>query len=300
MWFKNLALYRYKETPDWLPDELEAKLTSRRFKPCGGLDFSSSGWESPLGPDGQLLVHVAAGRVMVCMRREDRVLPGAVVREVLDERVRELEAAEQRKLGRKQRQQLKDEIVVDLLPRAFRRSARLYAYLDPTNGWVAVDTASPKRAEELLTMLRQSLGSLPVEPLQVQIAPATVMTGWLQRRAPKGLTIEDECELREPLENGGIVRCRRQVLDGEEVGTHLEAGKQVVRLAVTWRERLSCLVCDDLVIRRLRFAEVIQKDAGTGETEDLAARMDADFALMALELQPFLEEFVDYFGGFRE
>jgi recombination associated protein RdgC len=300
MWFKNLSLYRLNGTLNLSPEELEARLTSRRFKPCGGLDSSSSGWESPLGPDNQALVHVAAGRVMVCLRREDRVLPSAVVREALDKRVRELEAVEQRTIGRKQRQQLKHEIVVDLLPRAFARSARIYAYLDPAHGWIVIDTASPKRAEELLSLLRESLGSLPVKPLQVQTAPAAVMTGWLKRRAPADLEIEDECELREPLENGGIVRCRRQVLDSDEVGTHLEAGKQAVRLAVTWSDRLSCVLCDDLTIRRLRFTDVVQEEAAVVEASDMAARFDADFALMTLELEPFLEHLVDYFGGFKK
>lgn len=300
MWFKNLSLYRLIGEQDFSPEAVEARLTDRRFKPCGGLDASACGWESPLGPDGQSLVHVTGGRILLCMRREDRVLPSAVVREALDERVRDLEAAEQRSVGRKERQQLKDEIVVDLLPRAFARSARVYAYLDAANGWVVVDTASPKRAEELLSLLRESLGSLPVKPLQVQTTPAAVMTGWLQRRSPADLEIEDECELREPLENGGIVRCRRQALDGDEVGTHLEAGKQAVRIAVTWHERLSCLLCDDLVIRRLRFTDVVQEEAAAVEAGDATARFDADFALMALELEPFLVRLVEYFGGFQK
>lgn len=300
MWFKNLSLYRLIGQLDLSPEALEAQLVSQRFKPCGGLDASTYGWESPLGPDAPALLHVAAGRIMICLRREERVLPSAVIREALDERVREIQAAEQRAVGRKERQQLKAEVIVNLLPRAFARSVRVYAYIDATNGWVVVDTASPKRAEELLSLLRESLGSLPVKPLQVQTTPATVMTGWLQRRAPADLQVEDECELREPLENGGIVRCRRQVLDGDEVGTHLEAGKQAVRLAVTWHDRLSCLLCDDLVIRRLRFTDVVQDEAAAVEADDAAVRFDADFALMTMELGPFLDRLVDYFGGFQK
>jgi len=297
MWFRNLTLYRLSNKFDLSPEQLHATLEKRPFKPCAGLDEASVGWESPLGPNAELLVHAAGGYLMLCMRREERILPAAVIREELDEKVRQIEEAEARAVRRKERQQLKDEIVVDLLPRAFTRSTRLYAYLDTSDGWVVLDTPTAKRAEELLSLLRESIGSLPVKPLQVEKSPAAVMTDWLRRSAPADFELQDECELREPLENGGIVRCRRQALDGTEVGTHLEAGKEAVRLAVEWHERLSCLLCEDLVIRRLRFLDVVQEEAAAVDTEDAAARFDADFALMAMELKQFLPRLVEIFGG---
>lgn len=297
MWFRNLLLYRLSEKFDHSPEQLHAALQGRSFKPCAGLDAASTGWEPPLGPDAELLVHAAAGCLMVCARREERLLPAAVIREELDERVRQIEDAEVRTVRRNERQQIKDEIVVDLLPRAFTRSTRLYAYIDVANDWVVLDTPTVKRADEMLSLLRESMGSFPVKPILVERSPAAVMTDWLRRGAPPDFDLQDECELREPLENGGIVRCRRQALDGTEVGTHLDAGKLAVRLAVEWHERLSCLLCDDLVIRRLRFLDIVQDEAAAVDTEDAAARFDADFALMSMELRQFLPRLAEIFGG---
>ena len=300
MWFRNLSLYRLSHRFELSPEQLHDALTDRPFKPCAGLDAASVGWESPLGPDAELLVHAAGGCLMVCARREERVLPAAVIREEVDERVRQIEEAEVRSVRRKERQRLKDEIVVDLLPRAFTRSTRLYAYIDAADGWVVLDTSSAKRAEALLALLRESIGTFPAKPLQVEKSPAAVMTDWLRRGAPADFELQDECELREPLENGGIVRCRRQALDGHEVETHLEAGKQAVRLATAWHERWSCLLCDDLVIRRLRFLDLVQEEAAVVDTEDAAARFDADFALMSMELRRFLPRLVEVFGGLAQ
>jgi recombination associated protein RdgC len=77
---------------------------------------------------------------------------------------------------------------------------------------------------------------------------------------------------------------------------HLRAGKQAVRLAVEWNQRLSCVLGDDLIIRRLRFADVLQEEAANSG-EDAAALFDADFALMSLELAAFLPNLLEVFGG---
>jgi recombination associated protein RdgC len=300
MWFRNLLVYRLVEADGLTPERIEEALSERPFRPCTGLEPQSIGWEPPLGRDGTQLTHVANGCIMVCARREERVLPGAVVREMLDERVAEIEAAEVRAVRRRERQQIKDEIVADLLPRAFTRSQHLFAYLDPVDGWLVVDSASVKRSEELLSMLRECLGSLRVRPLAVQASPPERMTRWIESQPPAGFVLADECELREPLENGGVVRCRRQSLEAEEIAAHLEAGKKAVRLALEWQERLALVLGEDLAVRRLKFLDIVQDEADRSTGDDAASRFDVDFALMTLELRQFLPALTDALGGEAE
>ena len=300
MWFRNLQIYRLTSPIGLTPEELHDKLMSKAFRPCGTLEPVSMGWDSPLGRDGSMLTHAANGFIMVCARREERLLPASVVRDALDERVAATEQAEGRPVHRKEKLQLKDEIVLDLMPRAFTRSNRIFAYIDPQNGWIVVDSSAAKRAEELLSLLRESLGTLKVIPMSINDDPSAVMTSWLGKGAPADFTVLDECELREPTEEGGIVRCRRQALDGAEVSTHLDAGKRVVRLAVEWNERIGCILGNDLVVRRLRFLDVVQEEAAAASAEDAAARFDVDFSLMTLELNRFIPRMVEVFGGLVE
>lgn len=297
MWFRNLQIYPLLEPFEYGGEALQEPLEVDRFTPCGSLQMHSLGWESPLGRDGQLLTHTSNGCIMVCARREDRLLPAAVVREALAEKVSEIEAAESRDVGRKEQVRLKDEIVQDLLPRAFTRSSRLYAYIDPKNGWIVVDSATPKKAEELISLLRESLGSLKVRPLQVANSPAAVMTAWLQQGPERDFVVQDECELREPVEGGSILRCRRQDLASDEIASHIEAGKQVAKLAVEWQERLGCVLSEDLSVKRLRFLDLVMEEAADTHADDEAARFDADFALMNLELSRFIPALLAAFGG---
>lgn len=300
MWFRNLSLYRLSGRIETDPEVLHSLLLGKAFQPCSGLDTHRIGWVPPLGRHGQALVHPADGRLMFCMRREERILPPAVVRESLEERIEQIETEEGRPVGRKEKSRLRDEIVVDLLPRAFTRSQHTFAYLDPAAGWVVIDAASAKKAEELLGLLRESLGSLKVRPLAVAHSPALLMTRWLESGLPKGFEAGDECELREPVEKGAVVRVRKMDLAGEEIQTHLESGLQVTRLAVEWDGRLQCLLGDDLVVRRLRFTDLVMEEAADTAADDAAARFDADFALMAGELGRFLPALVETFGGLDE
>lgn len=297
MWFRNLRLFQLAESFDLTAEALHEQLEADRFTPCGGLQTHSAGWVSPLGRDQEQLAHAANGCIMVCMRREERVLPAAVVREELAEKVAQIEAEEGRQVRRKEQQKLKDDIIHDLLPRAFTRSSHLYAYIDPRNGWIVVDSATAKKAEDLTSLLRQSLGSLRARPFDVAQSPTALMTGWLTGDGPERFEIGDECELREPVEGGSVIRCRKQDLQADEIINHLEAGKLVTKLAVSWDERLSCILADDVSIKRLRFLDLVMEEAGEVQADDDIARFDADFALMSLELSRFIPAWLAAFGG---
>ena len=300
MWFRNLQLYRLTDGFDFDPEGLHQALSTAAFRPCAGLDTHSAGWVAPAVREATDLVHANNGRMMVCLRREDRILPAAVVREQVEEKAEAIAQAEGRTVGRKERQRIKDEVVTDLLPRAFTRSSHLYAYIDPAAGWVVVDSATAKKAEDLLSLLRQTLGSLRVKPLAVDRAPGAVLTRWLEAEPDAGFVLGDECELKEPVDQGGVMRGRRIDLASAEVRSHLDAGMRVAKLAVEWQDRIGCVLCDDLAIRRLRFLDLVLEQAAEVEADDALARFDADFALMGMELARFVPAVVEAYGGLEE
>ncbi len=298
MWFKNVRAYRLTSPFTLSPEQLADKLAARSFRPCAKSQPLSTGWVAPLGEDTESLVHAAGGRLLLAMRREEKLLPAAVVREQLEEKIAAIEAEQDRKVYRKERLSLKDEIVQDCLPRAFSRTGHVYAYIDPAANWIFVDSASASRAEELLNLLRDCAGSFPVLLPQVNTAPASAMTGWiLHRNLPGDFEAGTECELREPGEEGGVVRCRGVDLFSEEVETHLHAGRQVVRLALDWDERLSLVLAEDLCLRRLRFADELMKENEDIPEADTAARLDADFALMSDAVTALQDRVIALFGG---
>ncbi|MFT4823974.1 MAG: recombination associated protein RdgC [Halioglobus sp.] len=298
MWFKNLRAYRLTSPFELSAEQLGEKLADSTFQPCAKSQALSLGWVEPLGETSELLVHAANGRFLLCLKREEKLLPSAVVRELVEEKVAHIESEEGRKVYRKERLNLKDEIVQDCLPRAFSRSSRMFAFVDTKSGWLFIDSASASKAEELLNLLRDGIGSFPVVLPQVNNAPSAVMTNWLaHQNLPDDFALGEECELREPGEEGGVVRCRGVDLLSEEVETHVNAGKQVARLSLSWEERISLVLAEDLCLRRLRFSDELLKENDEIPDDEMAARMDADFALMSEAVIGLQERVMALFGG---
>ncbi|MGB1140444.1 MAG: recombination-associated protein RdgC [Halioglobus sp.] len=301
MWFKNIRAYRLTSPFDLNAEQLSGQLAQREFQPCAKSQASAIGWVPPLGEESAELVHAAGGRLLLKMKREEKLLPATVVREQLDEKIGVIESEQGRKVYRKERLKLKDEIVLDCLPRAFSRSSHVFAYIDPRANWIFIDAASATRAEELLNLLRECIGSFPVLLPQVNNAPSATMTSWLaHRNVPADFELGTECELREPGEEGGVVRCRGVDLLSEEVETHLNAGKLVARMALQWDERLSLVLAEDLCLRRLKFADELMKENEDIPEADQAARLDADFALMSDAVTGLQDRVLALFGGEAE
>jgi len=298
MWFKNLAIYRLTETFTLSPAELEEKMDSMRFKPCAGHEEFSYGWTSPLGRGSDQLIHQSNGFIMLCATKEEKVLPSSVINEMVADKIATKEEQEARKLSKKERTDIKDEIIFELLPRAFSFSKKTFAYIDPKGGWLIVDAASAKKAEDLISYLRKNLGSLPLVPISTKEKPVSTMTQWLlTNETPADVLVEDECELRSPEEAGGIIRCKRQDLAAPEIKNHLDTGKQVIKLAVSWSDRLSFIVDENLSIKRLKFLELIQDQVADTESDSAEEQFDVDFTIMSQELSTFLPRLLELFGG---
>ena len=295
MWFKNLLLYRLTGPLGWTEEELEPLLAQTPFQPCGSQDLARVGWVSAM-PHSEQLAHHANGCTLLSLRKQLKILPGAAVAEALEAKIAEIEKQEARKVYRKERKELKEEITLSLLPRAFTRSSRCYAYVDPRNEWLVVDSGSHNRAEELLTQLRNDTGSLPVEPARAKNNVALIMTEWLRNGSlPPNFTLGQQCELRDAQESSNIVRVRGQDLRSEEVLQHLEAGKQVTKLELNWNEAIDCVLGEDLIVRRLRFSDALREQLGA--MDDERAQFDQEFSVMTLEIGKFQRELLAAFGG---
>ncbi len=298
MWFKNLTLFRFTDPFSLHETELEERLAAFCFRPCGSHEPFSLGWVAPLQSGAGQLVHTASGFMLVCCSKEEKVLPAAVVNEMLAKRAHELEEKQARRLRRKERETLRDEIVFELLPKALSFSKRTYAYIDTKGQWLVIDSGSSNGTDEITGFLRKSLGSLPITVPTTNERPITVMTRWLnEQRVPADITLEEECELRSTDHETNTVRCKRQDLFTNEIQVHLDAGKECIKLGLSWNDRLSCVLDESLNLKKLRFLDLIQDQAAENHTEDDADIFDTEFSIMTLELANFFPRLLELFGG---
>ena len=292
--FKNLQLYRLPAPWNMTADRLGAQLERKHFQPCGAMDMQSSGWVSPR--DGSF-VHAVENQWLITLCVEQKILPGAVVNQAVKERAAEIEEQQGSKPGHKQMKEIKELVIEELIPRAFSTRKTVMIWIDPKNGWLAVDTSSQSKAEAALDVLRKALDDLPLSLLRTNTSPASAMASWLVgNEAPAGFSVDRDCELRACSEEKATVRYAHHPLDAKDVRQHISDGKQPTRLAMTWNDRLSFVLTDALQVKRLAFLDVVLEEAEE-QAETVEEQFDASFAIMTGELSRFLPDMVETLGG---
>ena len=293
MWFRNLQLYRLPANWANTAEKLEEDLAKAPLSSCGATDAQSSGWVSPR--DGGPLVHTVNRQWLLALGVEHRLLPTSVVKHFANERAKTIEENEGRRVGRKEMRELREALTLELLPRAFINRRTTFGWIDPINGWLVIDAASPAKAEEFLEHLRKAVEGLPVKLLQVEQSPSAAMTGWIaEGEAPAGFTIDQDLELRSA--ENATVRYAKHTLEGDEIRQHIAQGKVVTRLAMTWADRISFQLNEKLQIKRLAFLDILKEQAeGQAENED--EHFDIDFTLMTGEVARLLVDLLAALGG---
>ncbi|MEO6352401.1 MAG: recombination-associated protein RdgC [Burkholderiaceae bacterium] len=295
MWFKNLQLYRLALPVNLTAESLGQALANLAFSPSTSMDLQNQGWASPR--DNDLLVHTVNKQLLIMLGTEKKLLPASVINQVCKAKAIELEEQQGFKPGRKQMKDLKEQVTDELLPRAFSIRRNTWAWIDPVNGWLVVDAASPARADELLKPLLKVVNDVKLYSLRVTQSPVAAMTSWLVAdEAPAGFSIDQDTELRSAGEDKAAVRYVSHTIDPDDVRRHIAAGKQCTRLALTWGDRISFVLTESLAIKRVTALDVIKENSDSKMQND-EERFDSDFVLMTGELNHMLGDLVAALGG---
>ncbi|NGT16961.1 recombination-associated protein RdgC [Achromobacter insolitus] len=296
--FKNAKIYRLTSVaPFWNLDELNDKLAAHAYVPAGELQRESIGWVA--SRDGAELAHSVSGKLLLTLRVESKLLPGKAINQATAARALEIEHQQGHKPGRKQMKEIREKIIDEKLPTALTQYDDIHLWIDLLDRWLIIDTSTPSKADMVIGLLAKSIEPFPIENLYVAISPARAMTGWLaEDEPPTSFTIDQDAELRATGASAAVVRYVHHSIDADEVRRHIQAGKQCTRLAMTWADKISFELTEDLDIRKIRALDTLKENHPAEDTD--AEVFDAEFLLMAGEIAKLLAELVYALGGEKQ
>ncbi len=295
MWFKQVTPFHLPELPE--KRYLDESLGNSWFTEPQGSDWFSEGFTHP-NAFTDLAVFEAQKTMLIALKREEKVLPSTAIKHKLDEQVVKIQTAEGRNVGRREKHELREAIIDDLLPKALTKSSRTNGLLG--TGWLWVDTASRHKAENLLTKLREALGGLPAQQPVARQSPASLMTNWLLQGEAQGrFVLDSDVTLVGVGDVAPKVKISRKDLTAEDVVQHAKNGMTVTELGLVWNDRVAFILTQDLTLKRIQWLDVVQKEA-QDNCDDAQSQAYATQLLMTAALSMMFNELVELLGGWQE
>lgn len=294
MWLKQIQIFEINQAPKDI-NRLRDQLSSLTFHPClPSLPFSM-GWVSPLDEDEAPLVFGNSDYLMLCLQFEEKILPATIVRQAIDDRTKEIERSQQRKISGREKQSMREDMTQTLLTQAFCKRSRIYAYFDIKNNWLILGTTNVAKTEKFLDMLQKSLPELELMRIEGKNVSGT-FTQWLtQQNYPSSFAINQSCVLIDPSQRTRTVRTKQQDLFAKGLQLLLKDGLEVQQIALTWNNQVDFTLGSDLILQSIKAHDELLDDHKDNYSETESSRFEADFILMTRLFSQLISEITALF-----
>ncbi|KGP63521.1 recombinase [Legionella norrlandica] len=282
MWFNNALIYQYKLNEDC---DLHTSLTEEALKPCPPHARFIYGW---LPAFDQEMAHEVAGSSLICLGKEERILPRGVINKMLKEKIQQIETAQGRQVKRAEKAQMAEDLEFELLPKSFCVQKKLLAILDSVSQRLIINTSSNNQASQLTSFLRKTIPGIVIEPLNLAENIALRFAEWIHSPdlLPSDFQLASDCLLFSLEDEKKRVHCKGYELPAEEILTLLSQGMATAEISLIWKERIQLTLTHDFIFKKLKSLDYLIDDFNEAkELEEEYQRQDATLALLSGELR---------------
>ncbi len=293
MWFNSLQIYQCTlETPSQLSEALQQDI----LKPCPPHARFIYGWLTAF--NGQVL-HEVAGCAVICLGKEERILPRGVIQRMLVERIQQIEIQRGYPVKRAERLQMAEELEFELLPKSFCVQKRLYALFDFVTQRLYINTPSANQASQLISLMRKSVSGITLEPISYSENMAMQFVNWIQQPAslPANFQLASGCQLFSPDDDKKRFNCKGYELPAEEVLSLLSQGLLAAELSLIWNERIQFTLTHNFTFKRLKCLDYLAEDFNEiRQLNEDEQQQDAALTLLSGEIRAMLTDLQAYFA----
>lgn len=289
--FTSITIFQVQAGMPSSASEIEAVLKDHPFHPTGPTQELSVGWVPPREENGALVESVD-GQWIANMAMETRSVPSSAINDLVDERAAKIEEQTGRKPGKKERKSLKEEALLELLPKAFPKKSRTVIWLNKEKNWLIINSTSSSKTDQIITQLVRLLPNFTCSRVNTLASPLACMASWLeQKEAPGSLDFGNTLEMKAQDDTKASVKFGSHYLLGDEVGQHLAIGKMPVKMGLVWDGKVNFTLDGEMRLTKLKFA--IDKEPA----DDSADFFDGSVAIETGELTALIDGLLESLGG---
>lgn len=285
MWFNNALIYQYDLNEEC---DLNTFLKDEILKPCPPHARFIYGWLPAMADE---MAHEVAGSTMICMGKEERILPRGVIKKMLQERILQIEQQQGRTVKRAEKAQIAEDLEFELLPKSFCVQKRQTALLDTVNKRLIINSSSANQAAQLTAFLRKTVSGITIEPLSPGENLALRFAQWINtpETLPQDFQLASDCLLFSLQDDKKRIHCKGYELPAEEILTLLAQGMATAEISLIWKERIQLTLTHEFVFKRIKSLDYLIDDFNEIKgLEEEYQRQDAALTLLGGELRELI------------
>lgn len=287
-WFTSISAFKIKEEINLSEKEILEKLKENKIIECDKFSLETIGWDLvlPEQDEESYLVKIS-GAFFVNLKKETKLIPSSVVKAETEKEINARFKKTGEKLSKAEKRDIKEGILAKMKSQAFVKPSNTFGYIDIKNNKIIVGTSSPKVAEEFLSLLRKSFGTLSVEILNPEYNLSEKLTSVLLNidKFPK-FKLSSDCKLKD-LGDNSTITAKDEDLSSNEIKEHILSGKQVDTLSLIWENRILFKVNSKFKIQSIKPLEIIKEQM----TDDLGDSLDDERELFIADKMIMIEDF---------
>jgi recombination associated protein RdgC len=287
MWFNNAKIYQFELDQ---PCDLTTSLSQEAIKPCPPHARFIYGWIPAYADE---LVHEVAGSSLICLGKEERLLPRGVIQRELIERVQNLEAQRGYAVKRAEKAQLAEDIEFELLPKAFCLQKKMFALLDFRSKRIIINTASETQASQLISLLRKSVANIRIEPIPFVENLSLRFSEWMNNPTslPPNMQLAANCLLFALDDEKKQFNCKGYELPATEISTLLSQGLAPAEVSLIWNDHIQFTLTQDFTFKRIKCLDyLVDEFNDLRQLDEEYQQHDAALTLLSSELRALFDE----------
>jgi len=274
MLFKKLTALPLDDTFEVSLGDLEAAVIQEPARECQYSETEHLGFDYVFEGSRLRVWPLENERVLYLRLTEHkRVLPASVVSDEVDKRCKEIEKKTGEKVKGKARREVKDEVKIELLKKAFQKTKSIQVILNLADRELWIDEASDGACQKVRKLFQKVIGNIPTSPLPSSDILSHQMKDWLldENFVPAAVQVLDQAKLVDTSDRKATVTAKGEELHSKDFQALLDH-RDVVELRIAIEGAVSCQLTPAQIFKGIK-----SETPAENQEQDDAGGMDQWF-----------------------